>query len=102
MSLVLILTEREMVEFITICYSFVIEFCLFLTDSLKFTSGISILLAIVFVATSSAMAVYAMWQGKTQKIRLFPDFANQVSTFDLFTTIPVFVTSFGLHVNGNH
>ncbi|KAG8651522.1 amino acid transporter AVT6C [Manihot esculenta] len=68
-------------------------------DSLKFTSGISILLAIVFVATSSAMAVYAMWQGKTQKIRLFPDFANQVSTFDLFTTIPVFVTSFGLHVN---
>ncbi|KAJ9175961.1 hypothetical protein P3X46_014459 [Hevea brasiliensis] len=68
-------------------------------DSLKFTSGVSILLALVFVAISSAMAVYAMWQGKTQKLRLFPDFANQASLFDLFTTIPVFVTGLGFHVN---
>ncbi|KAF2296331.1 hypothetical protein GH714_037432 [Hevea brasiliensis] len=68
-------------------------------NSLKFTSGVSILLALVFVAISSAMAVYAMWQGKTQKLRLFPDFANQASLFDLFTTIPVFVTGLGFHVN---
>ncbi|KAF2296355.1 hypothetical protein GH714_037517 [Hevea brasiliensis] len=45
------------------------------------------------------MTVYAMWQGKTQKLRLFPDFANQASLFDLFTTIPVFVTGLGFHVN---
>ncbi|KAF2296349.1 hypothetical protein GH714_037473 [Hevea brasiliensis] len=72
---------------------------LIIIDSLKFTSGVSILLALVFVAISSAMAVYAMWQGKTQKLRLFPDFANQASLFDLFTTIPVFVTGLGFHVN---
>lgn len=69
-------------------------------DSLRYTSAISIFLAVVFVAISSAMAIYALWEGKTQKLRLLPDFANQVSVFDLFTTVPVVVTGFGFHVNG--
>ncbi|XWS07587.1 hypothetical protein CRYUN_Cryun41cG0001800 [Craigia yunnanensis] len=68
-------------------------------NSLRHTSAISILLALVFIAISSAMAIYALWKGKTQKMRLLPDFANQVSVFDLFTTIPVLVTGFGFHVN---
>ncbi|KDP21693.1 hypothetical protein JCGZ_03364 [Jatropha curcas] len=68
-------------------------------DSLKYTSGISILLALVFVVICSAMAIYEMFEGKTQNLRLFPDFANQASVFDLFTTIPVVVTSLGFHVN---
>ncbi|XP_002520821.2 amino acid transporter AVT6C [Ricinus communis] len=68
-------------------------------DSLKYTSGISILLAVVFIAICSAMAIYAMWQNKTQKLRLFPDFANLTSKLDLFTTIPVFVTGLGFHIN---
>ncbi|XP_048322570.2 amino acid transporter AVT6C-like [Ziziphus jujuba] len=67
-------------------------------DSLKHSSAVSILLAVFFVAVSSAMAIYALFKGKTQKLRLFPDF-SQVSVFDLFTTIPVFVTGFGFHVN---
>ncbi|KAH7510524.1 hypothetical protein FEM48_ZijujUnG0117600 [Ziziphus jujuba var. spinosa] len=67
-------------------------------DSLKHSSAVSILLAVFFVAVSSAMATYALFKGKTQKLRLFPDF-SQVSVFDLFTTIPVFVTGFGFHVN---
>ncbi|KAK9284062.1 hypothetical protein L1049_012322 [Liquidambar formosana] len=70
-------------------------------ESLKHSSAISILLAVVFVAISSVMAICAMWQGKTQKLRLIPDFANHTSIFDLFTTIPVFVTGFAFHVNGN-
>ena len=82
-------------------YCFVIELCFLLADSLKYTSGLSILLAVVFIAISSAMAIYAMCQGKTQKLRLFPDFVNQASMLDLFTTIPVFVTGLGFHINGN-
>ena len=59
----------------------------------------SILLAVVFVAISSSMAIYALCKGKTPELRLFPDF-GQVSVFDLFTAVPVFVTGFGFHVNG--
>ncbi|XP_054789091.1 amino acid transporter AVT6C-like isoform X2 [Prosopis cineraria] len=67
-------------------------------DSLRYSSGISILLALVFVAISSSMAFYGMWFGKTQPMRIFPDF-SQVSILDVFATIPVFVTGFGFHVN---
>ncbi|KAG5533589.1 hypothetical protein RHGRI_027691 [Rhododendron griersonianum] len=68
-------------------------------ESLKHASALSILLAVLFVAICSAMAIHAMWEGKTERLRLVPDFANGVSFFDLFTTIPVFATSFGCHVN---
>ncbi|KAL5568874.1 hypothetical protein UlMin_025449 [Ulmus minor] len=67
-------------------------------DSLRHSSAISILLALVFVAISSGMAIYALFQGKAEKLRLFPDF-SEVSIFDLFTTVPVLVTGFGFHVN---
>ncbi|KAF7133380.1 hypothetical protein RHSIM_Rhsim09G0182700 [Rhododendron simsii] len=68
-------------------------------ESLKHASALSILLAVLFVAICSAMAIHAAWEGKTERLRLVPDFANGVSFFDLFTTIPVFATSFGCHVN---
>ncbi|XVF84083.1 hypothetical protein PTKIN_Ptkin16aG0546200 [Pterospermum kingtungense] len=46
-------------------------------NSLRHSSAISILLAVLFIAINSAMAIYALWKGKTQKMRLLPDFANQ-------------------------
>ncbi|KAL1348212.1 hypothetical protein HN51_024187 [Arachis hypogaea] len=67
-------------------------------DSLRYSSAISILLALVFVAICSSMAFYALWCGKTQPLRLLPDF-SQVTVLDLFTTVPVFLTGFGFHVN---
>ncbi|KAL3521279.1 hypothetical protein ACH5RR_019428 [Cinchona calisaya] len=69
-------------------------------DSLRHASAISILLAVLFVVLCSGMAIRAMWEGKSEKTRLVPDFANGVSFFDLFTTIPVIVTAFACHVNG--
>ncbi|KAI3470938.1 hypothetical protein Pfo_027601 [Paulownia fortunei] len=68
-------------------------------DSLRHASAISVLLAAFFVAICSAMAIHAMWVGKTQRPRLVPDFADGVSVVDLFTTIPIFATAFGCHVN---
>ncbi|KAL6126813.1 hypothetical protein ACLB2K_074858 [Fragaria x ananassa] len=67
-------------------------------DSLRHSSAVSVLLAVVFVAISSAMAIYALCEGKAHKLKLFPDFAL-ISIFDVFTSIPVIVTSFGVHVN---
>lgn len=69
-------------------------------DSLRHASAISILLAMLFVFICSMMAIHVMWEGKTQKLRLVPDFSHGVSFSDLFTTIPVFATAFGCHVNG--
>lgn len=67
-------------------------------DSLKYSSALSILLALVFVVICSAMALHALWSGKTQSVRILPDF-SQVTALDLFTTVPIFVTGFGFHVN---
>ncbi|KAK2431058.1 amino acid transporter AVT6B [Trifolium repens] len=67
-------------------------------DSLKYSSALSIALALVFVVICSSMAFNALWSGKTQSVRIFPDF-SQVTALDLFTTVPVFVTGFGFHVN---
>ncbi|KAK6145633.1 hypothetical protein DH2020_022453 [Rehmannia glutinosa] len=68
-------------------------------DSLRHASAISVLLAAFFVAICSAMAIHAMWIGKTQSPRLVPNFADGVSALGLFTTIPIFATAFGCHVN---
>ncbi|KAK6121986.1 hypothetical protein DH2020_044269 [Rehmannia glutinosa] len=68
-------------------------------DSLRHASAISVLLAAFFVAICSAMAIHAMWVGKTQSPRLVPNFADGVSALGLFTTIPIFATAFGCHVN---
>ncbi|KAK6145606.1 hypothetical protein DH2020_022426 [Rehmannia glutinosa] len=68
-------------------------------DSLRHASAISVLLAAFFVAICSTMAIHAMWVGKTQSPRLVPNFADGVSALGLFTTIPIFATAFGCHVN---
>lgn len=67
--------------------------------SLRFTSAISVLLAVVFVAISSVMAISALFEGKAQSPRLLPELDTQTSFFDLFTAVPVIVTAFTFHFN---
>ncbi|XP_057537905.1 amino acid transporter AVT6C-like isoform X1 [Amaranthus tricolor] len=68
-------------------------------DSLRYTSLLAILLAAVFIVISSFMAIKALFEGKTQNLRLMPDFSDKGVIHSLFTTIPVFVTAFGFQVN---
>lgn len=68
-------------------------------ESLRFSSAISVLLAVVFVAISSVMAIFALLQGKTHTPRLLPELNTEVSFFDLFTAVPVIVTAFTFHFN---
>ncbi|KAF8402541.1 hypothetical protein HHK36_010626 [Tetracentron sinense] len=68
-------------------------------ESLRFTSAISVLLAVVFVGISSVMAIVALCQGKTESPRLLPDLPSQASIFNLFTAVPVIVTAFTFHFN---
>ncbi|KAF2296381.1 hypothetical protein GH714_037654 [Hevea brasiliensis] len=68
-------------------------------ESLRFSSAISVLLAVVFVGISSVLAISALIEGKTNSPRLLPHLDNQVSFFDLFTAVPVIVTAFTFHSN---
>lgn len=68
-------------------------------ESLRFSSAISVLLAVVFVGICSVMAIYALVEGKTKSPRLLPHLDNKTSFFDLFTAAPVIVTAFTFHFN---
>ncbi|ONK77220.1 uncharacterized protein A4U43_C02F4320 [Asparagus officinalis] len=69
-----------------------------IVDSLRFTSAISVLLAVVFVIISSGMAIYALFNGTAKSPRLLPDFSKH-SFFELFTAVPVIVVAFTFHFN---
>ncbi|KAI3951385.1 hypothetical protein MKW92_048273 [Papaver armeniacum] len=68
-------------------------------ESLRFSSAVSILLAVVFVVISTVMAISALWAGKTKSPKLVPDLVNSSSYFELFTAVPVIVTAFTFHFN---
>ncbi|CAI0428333.1 unnamed protein product [Linum tenue] len=68
-------------------------------ESLKCSSAVSVLLAVIFVGISSVMAVYALIQGKTNNPRLLPELDSNSSFFELFTAVPVIVTAFTFHFN---
>ncbi|EXB25861.1 hypothetical protein L484_012287 [Morus notabilis] len=68
-------------------------------ESLRFSSAVSVLLAVIFVAICSVMAIIALVQGKTKNPRLIPELDQQTSFFDLFTAVPVIVTAFTFHFN---
>ncbi|XP_039047347.1 amino acid transporter AVT6C-like isoform X1 [Hibiscus syriacus] len=68
-------------------------------EALRFSSAIAVLLAVLFVAISSVMAITALFQGKTERPRLLPYLDNRASFFDLFTAVPVIVTAFNFHFN---
>lgn len=78
-----------------------VTFALF-PGSLRFSSAISVLLAVIFVAICSVMAIYAVWEGKSKTPKLLPQLDNHVSVFDLFTAVPVIVTAFTFHFNGEN
>ncbi|XP_022956376.1 amino acid transporter AVT6C-like isoform X1 [Cucurbita moschata] len=68
-------------------------------DSLRFSSFVSVVLAVVFVAISSVLAIMAIVQGTTKSTRLVPELDDQTSFFELFTAVPVLVTAFTFHFN---
>ncbi|KAF6174077.1 hypothetical protein GIB67_020259 [Kingdonia uniflora] len=68
-------------------------------ESLRFTSALSVLLAVVFVVISSVMAISAFYKEITKTPKLLPDLAHQTSFLELFTAVPVIVTAFTFHFN---
>eukprot|EP01018_Ginkgo_biloba_P036703 Gb_40430 [translate_table: standard] len=67
-------------------------------DSLKFTSALSVALAVVFVVITAGITIVKLFNGSIHMPRLLPD-VDQASFFKLFTVAPVIVTAYICHYN---
>ncbi|KAL8490213.1 hypothetical protein ACS0TY_025452 [Phlomoides rotata] len=68
-------------------------------DSLRYTSALSVILAVVVVVIIAGIAIVKMINGSIRMPQLLPDLVDQASFWKLFTTFPVLVTAFICHHN---
>ncbi|CAJ1972774.1 unnamed protein product [Sphenostylis stenocarpa] len=68
-------------------------------DSLRYTSALSVGLAIVFVVITAGIAIVKFIDGSIEMPRLMPKFTGPESFWKLFTTIPILVSAYNCHHN---
>ncbi|KAK4602777.1 hypothetical protein RGQ29_011683 [Quercus rubra] len=68
-------------------------------DSLKFTSALSVALAVVFLVITVGIAIIKLISGGVKMPRLIPDVTDLTSLLNLFTVVPVLVTAYICHYN---
>lgn len=68
-------------------------------DSLRYTSALSVVLAVVFVVIIVGIAIVKMINGSIGMPQLLPDLVDQASFWKLFTTVPILVTAYICHHN---
>lgn len=71
-----------------------------LADSLKWTSALSVALAVVFVVIVAGVTMWKLVAGDIPWPRLTPEVHDQKSFWRLFTVIPVIMTAYICHHNG--
>ncbi|XP_057769793.1 amino acid transporter AVT6A [Salvia miltiorrhiza] len=68
-------------------------------DSLRYTSALSVALAVIFLVITVGITLYKLIDGTIQMPRLFPEVTNLMSVLNLFTVVPVLVTAYICHYN---
>ncbi|KAF1888682.1 hypothetical protein Lal_00036723 [Lupinus albus] len=68
-------------------------------DSLRFTSALSVGLAVAFLVIAVGISIVKILSGGIGMPKLFPDVTDVTSVFNLFTVVPVFVTAYICHYN---
>ncbi|XP_060199284.1 amino acid transporter AVT6A-like [Lycium barbarum] len=68
-------------------------------DSLRYTSALSVALAVVFVVITAGIVIVKFINGSIGMPRLLPKLVDQASFWKLFTTVPVLVTAYICHHN---
>ncbi|CAK9155952.1 unnamed protein product [Ilex paraguariensis] len=68
-------------------------------DSLRFTSALSVGLAVVFLVITAGITIFKLISGSILMPRLLPDVYDLTSFFNLFTVVPVLVTAYICHYN---
>lgn len=69
-------------------------------DSLRYTSALSVALAVVFVVVMAGIAIAKMVEGNIRMPRLLPQVSDLASFWKLFTTVPILVTAYICHFSG--
>ncbi|KAJ1698779.1 hypothetical protein LUZ63_007291 [Rhynchospora breviuscula] len=73
--------------------------CFKRVDSLRYTSAISVALAVVFVVITAGIAIVKLISGGISMPKLFPEVTDLNSVWNLFTAVPVLVTAYICHYN---
>ncbi|CAL9109465.1 unnamed protein product [Musa acuminata var. zebrina] len=73
--------------------------CFKRVDSLRFTSALSVALAVVFVIITAGIAIVKLLAGSIAMPKLFPNIPDLASVWNFFTVVPVIVTAYICHYN---
>ncbi|GFQ06196.1 putative sodium-coupled neutral amino acid transporter 7 [Phtheirospermum japonicum] len=92
-------TTRSSILFLTAVFVFAPLVSFKRVDSLRYTSALSVVLAIVFVVIIAGIAIVKMLNGSIGRPQLLPDLVDQASFWKLFTTVPILVTAYICHHN---
>ncbi|KAJ9564090.1 hypothetical protein OSB04_000056 [Centaurea solstitialis] len=68
-------------------------------DSLRYTSALSMALAVVFLVILAGIASVKLMIGGVMLPKLFPHVVDFASLFNLFTVVPILVTAYICHYN---
>ncbi|KAK2663206.1 hypothetical protein Ddye_001780 [Dipteronia dyeriana] len=68
-------------------------------DSLRFTSALSVALAVAFLVITVGISIVKLINGGIQMPRLLPVVTDLASVINLFTVVPVLVTAYICHYN---
>ncbi|KAL7190654.1 hypothetical protein ACSBR2_022852 [Camellia fascicularis] len=90
---------RTIVLLVTTLAVFAPLACLKRIDSLKFTSALSVALAVVFLVIMVGITVIKLINRSILMPRLLPDVTDFSSVLNLFTVVPVLVTAYICHYN---
>ncbi|XP_068637813.1 amino acid transporter AVT6A-like [Aristolochia californica] len=73
--------------------------CFKRVDSLRYTSALSVALALVFVVITAGITIVKLINGSIEMPRLLPIVTDISSIWKLFTVVPVLVTAYICHYN---
>lgn len=92
-------TGRAFVLLVLTTFIFIPLICFKRIDSLRFTSAISFVLAIVFIVVLIGVTIYKLIDGSIKTPTWFPNVDSTTSFFNLFTAVPVLVCAYLCHFN---
>ncbi|XP_058112446.1 amino acid transporter AVT6A-like [Magnolia sinica] len=73
--------------------------CFKRVDSLRYTSALSVALAVVFVVITAGITIVKLINGSIAMPRWLPNVTDLTSVWKLFTVVPVLVTAYICHYN---
>ncbi|KAL3655291.1 hypothetical protein CASFOL_001077 [Castilleja foliolosa] len=92
-------TTRSAILFLTSVFVFAPLISFKRVDSLRYTSALSVVLAIVFVVIIAGITIVKMLNGSIGRPQLLPCLVDQASFWKIFTTVPILVTAYICHHN---